>query len=98
MKLTRDLQTPWLIHLKGALFILLGLLAATLLIVQLPTFKTAALLGVAVWAFCRFYYYLFYVLEKYLGREARFSGIFDAVHFLLTQPSSRPRSRPEKSP
>jgi len=34
--------------------------------------------------FCRFYYYLFYVPERYLGRERRFSGVFDALRYLLT--------------
>ncbi|MBK8475312.1 MAG: hypothetical protein IPL39_03125 [Opitutaceae bacterium] len=78
-----DIKSTWLIHTKGALFIVLGTLSAGLIFVQVPTFKTAALLGVTVWAFCRFYYYLFYVLERYLGRQARFAGIIDALGFLL---------------
>ncbi len=91
MKILSDIKSPWLIHLKGALFVLLGVLAASLLIAQLPTLKTVALLCVAVWAFCRFYYYLFYVLDRYLGREKRFAGVFDAIHYLLT--NSRPHAR-----
>ncbi len=83
MKLMNDLRSPWLIHAKGVLFVLLGVLSAGLLLAQLPTLRTAALLGVTVWAFCRFYYYLFYVLERYLGREQRFAGVFDAVRFLF---------------
>ena len=84
MKITRDIKSPWLMHTKGALFVALGTLSAALLIAQSPTLKTVALLGVTVWAFCRFYYYLFYVLEKYLGREQRFAGVFDAMRFLLS--------------
>jgi hypothetical protein len=83
MKFAGDLKSPWLIHAKGILFLVLGLAAAVLLLVQMPTLRTAVLLGTAVWAFCRFYYYLFYVLERYLGREERFSGVFDAVRFLV---------------
>lgn len=75
MKLTDDLNSPWLLHAKGALFCTLGLLSAGLLLVQLPTIRTGVLLTVTVWAFCRFYYYLLYVLERYLGREMRFAGI-----------------------
>jgi hypothetical protein len=86
MKLTSDIKNPYFIHAKGALFVLLGALSAGLLFAQLPTFKTGALLGVTVWAFCRFYYCLFYVLERYLGREKRFSGVIDAMRFLLLKP------------
>lgn len=83
MKLNADLTTPWLIHAKGVLFVVAGLAAGGLLIAQTPTLRTTALLGVTVWAFCRFYYYLFYVLERYLGREWRFAGVIDALRFVL---------------
>ena len=79
-----DIKSHWLIHTKGALFVVVGMLSALLLFVQLPTFRTAALLALTIWAFCRFYYYLFYVLERYLGREQRFAGVIDAVRFLLS--------------
>jgi hypothetical protein len=91
MKITSDIKSPWLIHAKGALFIALGILSAALLIAQLPTIRTVVLLAVTIWAFCRFYYYLFYVLEKYLGREKRFAGIIDAIRFLLR---NSPREKP----
>jgi hypothetical protein len=83
MKLTADLASPVLIHLKGALFVVIGLASGGLLLWESPTLRTAALLGLTVWAFCRFYYYLFYVLDRYLGRERRFAGVTDAVWFLL---------------
>ena len=83
MNLTRDLKTPWLIHAKGILFVVLGIAAGTLLLLELPTLKNAALLLVTIWAFCRFYYYLFYVLDRYLGREKRFAGVLDALRYLL---------------
>lgn len=84
MKLARDLTSPWLIHAKAILFVVLGVGSATLLILAMPTWKTAALLAVSIWAFCRFYYYLFYVLDRYLGREKRFAGIIDALRYLLS--------------
>jgi hypothetical protein len=83
VKLTRDLKSPAAIHAKGALFVVVGLMSAGLLIAQAPTLKTVALLAVTIWAFCRFYYYLFYVLDRYLGREKRFAGIVDALGYLL---------------
>ena len=78
-----DLRSAAWIHAKGAMFLIIGFLAAALLFLQAPEWKTAALITVAVWAFCRFYYYLFYVLERYLGRDQKFSGIFDAIAWLV---------------
>ncbi len=92
MKLTRDLQTPWLIHAKGLLFVVLGAMSAALLLAQMPSLRTAALLAVTIWAFCRFYYYLFYVLEKYLGHQHRFAGVIDALRFLFRTNRARPKT------
>lgn len=83
MKISGDLTHAWLIHLKGGLFVLLGLLCAALLLIELPHLRTVFLIAVMVWSFCRFYYYLFYVLERYLGREQRFAGVWDALVYLL---------------
>ena len=91
MKLSGDLTSAWAIHLKGVLFVFLGLVAATLLFLQMPTLRTAALLVIVVWAFCRFYYYLFYVLERYLGREKKFAGVFDALRYLLSRNRRAPK-------
>lgn len=79
MKLTDDLKSPGLIHAKGWLFLLAGLLGAAGILLDSPRLRTALLLGVTVWAFCRFYYYLFYVLERYLGKTTPYSGISDAL-------------------
>ncbi len=83
MKLTDDLKSPRLIHLKGWLFLFLGLLGATGLLLESPHFKTVVLLAIVVWSFCRFYYYLFYVLERYLGKDHPYAGILDALRFIL---------------
>lgn len=84
MKLSGDLKKPWLIHAKGALFVVVGILSALILILQTPRVSTVVLLAVTIWAFCRFYYYLFYVLDRYLGKEKRFAGVFDAIRFLIS--------------
>ena len=36
-----------------------------------------------VWAGCRFYYFLFHVLEAYAGRGRPYSGLFDALRYAL---------------
>ena len=94
MKILRDIRSPWLIHLKGALFLLLGAVAAALLIAQVPTLKTVALLAVTVWAFCRFYYYLFYVLERYLGLGKPVASITVAIRSLRSRPIGSPKPKP----
>ena len=73
-----DLKSPVLLHLKGWLFFALGAIAAGLLLYESPDLRTAALLAICVWAFCRWYYFLFYVIEHYAGGE-RYAGLFDYV-------------------
>ena len=53
---------PTGIKAKGILFLLLGLAAAALLVLENPTWKTAGLVALAIWCFCRFYYFAFYVI------------------------------------
>ena len=88
MKLTDDLKSPWLIHAKGVLFLLLGFMAAAFIWLENPTLRTVGLLAITIWAFCRFYYYLFYVLERYLGSQ-RVSGIGDALKALCRRQGPR---------
>jgi len=83
MRLFEDIKSRWLLHSKGFLFLFLGLISAAMILADSMTLRTAALLLIAVWGFCRFYYYLFYVLENYAGRERRYSGILDALKYLL---------------
>jgi hypothetical protein len=83
----KELKSRRLIITKGLLFLLLGLLAAILLLAQIPGWKTTALLVVCIWSFCRFYYFAFYVIEKYVDSEYRFSGIGSAVRYLLSRNS-----------
>lgn len=78
MKLMSDLTQPFWIHFKGILFAALGVLAGVLLVLRTPTWETVLLYAVGAWGFCRFYYYLFHVLERYLG-GGRYSGILDQL-------------------
>jgi hypothetical protein len=83
MRLNRDIQGKWLLHAKGCLFLFVGLLAAGSIWMESENIRTALLLLIAIWAFCRFYYYLFYVLENYIGREQKYAGILDALKFIV---------------
>lgn len=85
----KDLTNPTWIKIKGALFLLLGLLAAALLFADLPALRTGLLLVIMVWSFCRFYYFAFYVIEKYVDSSYRFSGLVSVARYLLRK--QRPR-------
>jgi hypothetical protein len=75
-------STTW-IKAKGILFLLLGLLSATLLFSEHPTVKTGFLMIIVVWSFCRFYYFAFYVIEHYVDPSYRFSGLLSlALHLI----------------
>ena len=87
----KDLTNPKWIVAKGFLFLALGLLSATLLIVAEPRPKFALLLAVTVWAFCRFYYFLFCVIERYVDPTYRFAGWWSFAFHLLRK---RRRSSP----
>jgi hypothetical protein len=84
----KDLTSPAWIKAKGILFLLVGLLAAALLIVEQPTWKTVLLFALSVWCFCRFYYFAFYVIERYVEPGFRCAGLWSFACYLL-----RPRKR-----
>jgi hypothetical protein len=62
------------IKAKGFLFLALGLLSVAVLLFEHPTFQMAVLLAIAVWSFCRFYFFAFYVLEHYVDPDL--TGVF----------------------
>ncbi len=78
-----DIRSPKLLYAKGVLFLLLGILAAGLLLAERPTFKTALLLGIAVWAFARAYYFVFYVIGHYVDEDYKFAGLTSFLRYLL---------------
>ena len=79
----KDLTNPFWIKLKGLMFLIIGVVAGALLFLDDPTWRTAALLGLVIWSFCRFYYFAFYVIEKYVDPSYKFSGLISVAHYLL---------------
>lgn len=64
MNLFADIQSRrWLI-VKGILFLVLSLSASAVLLYENWSLQNLALLVIAIWAACRFYYFLFHVLEN----------------------------------
>jgi hypothetical protein len=79
----KDLTSATWIKVKGLLFLLLGIVAAALLILENPSWKVAGLLALVIWCFCRFYYFAFYVIEKYVDSSYKFSGLWSFACYLM---------------
>ena len=70
-----DLKSPKLIFAKGFLFLLIGIAASALVLIEAQSLRVGVLLALAIWAFCRFYYFAFYVIQHYVDPTYRFSGL-----------------------
>ena len=79
----QDLTSSFWIKTKGILFLLLGIATAALLILDNPSLRNIALLALTIWCFCRFYYFAFYVIEKYVDPAYKFSGLWSFVCYLV---------------
>ena len=79
----KNIADPLWIKVKGILFLILGTLASILLVLELPSLKVIVLLAIAIWSFCRFYYFAFYVMEKYVDSTYRYSGLLDLARYLI---------------
>ncbi len=79
----RDLQSHRWMWVKAALFLVIGTVASALILIEIPDWRVALLLALAIWAFCRAYYFAFYVIEKYTDPGYRFSGLISALRYWL---------------
>ena len=78
-----DITSPKLLWTKGALFLVLAIAASALLLIEAASLKVAVLLAVAVWGFCRSYYFAFYVIERYVDPGYRFSGLGSFLLYIV---------------
>ncbi|HEV2693058.1 MAG TPA: hypothetical protein VG347_09215 [Verrucomicrobiae bacterium] len=79
----KDLSSPFWIKLKGILFLLIGIVAAALVFLDNPKWSTGLMLALVIWSFCRFYYFAFYVIEKYVDSSYKFSGLYSFVKYMF---------------
>ncbi|MCA9255470.1 MAG: hypothetical protein KDA33_07520 [Phycisphaerales bacterium] len=86
-----DIKNPAVLKLKGVLFLLLGSLAGAILLIRSLEWETAALLALTIWAFCRFYYFAFYVLHEYADPSFKYAGLWDLSLYLIGWKKDRPR-------
>lgn len=78
-----DLTNPKWMWLKGALLLGIGVIAVALLLAERCTWKTAILLALIIWSFCRAYYFAFYVIEHYVDREYKFAGLLSFLRYAI---------------
>lgn len=83
----RDIKSPKVIWIKGIVFLLMGIASASLLLFESPTLRVGILLAVSIWAFCRAYYFAFYVIEHYVDPTYRFSGLMSFITYTLRKRS-----------
>jgi len=74
-----DLKSRGAIVLKGVLFAAIILAAGTALVLRNPEWQTVLLVLLLIWASARFYYFLFYVLEKYVDPSLKYAGLWAMV-------------------
>lgn len=63
--------------------LLVGILASGLLLLDRFDIRSAVLLAIAVWGFCRAYYFAFYVIQHYIDPKYRFAGLSSLIRYWI---------------
>lgn len=84
-----DLKQPAWMFLKALCFGLIVLICSVGLLLPAFSLRQLILVCVLVWASARFYYFCFYVIERYIDPSFRFSGMGSVVGYLVRGPSGR---------
>ena len=92
MKLWGDLESAKLMYLKAILFLVAGTVAAGGILLENLRWRTALLLGIAIWSFCRLYYFAFYVIEHYVDGSFKFAGLGSFLLYLFRSRKAVPES------
>ena len=78
-------------YLKAVLFLIIGISSAIIIMLEARSLLTGCLLLLTVWAFCRAYYFAFYVIERYIDPGFKFSGLISFGHYLLRKRPTTPQ-------
>lgn len=77
-----EITSPTILKLKGALFLVLGVLSAGIVLLHDFDLRKLVLYGISIWAFCRAYYFCFYVLHHYADPSFKYSGLCSVIRHL----------------
>ncbi len=85
----RDLANTKTMWVKAGLFLVIAAVASVVLLLEHPTLRVAALLALAVWGWCRAYYFAFYVIEHYIDPGYHFAGLWSFGLYVLRKRSRK---------
>ena len=74
-----DIKSKNLIVIKGLLFITIVIASTIGIIFYCPRPAVIGLLIILIWSSARSYYFLFYVLEKYVDPNLKYTGLIDLI-------------------
>ncbi len=80
-----DITNSRVLYLKAGLFLLGGMLASAIILLELPSVKIAVAMATAIWCFARSYYFAFYVVQHYVDPTYRFAGLLSFARYALTR-------------
>jgi len=80
-----DIKKVWLLYTKGFFLFLTGFISSLLLVLLNFNFKTIVLLFLAIWGFCRAYYFAFYVIQHYVDPNYKFSGLIEFAKYSINK-------------
>jgi len=78
-----DLKQPWTMYLKAFLFLIIGSISLGMLYLLAQDWRVFTLACLSIWAFSRLYYFCFYVIEKYIDSNYKFSGLTSVIQYFL---------------
>ena len=78
-----DLKNPKLIYLKGWLFLAILVVSIALILLETASWRIAGLILLVAWSSARFYYFMFYVIEKYVDPNYRFAGVMSFLKYMF---------------
>ena len=77
-------------------FLFLGIFSSVLLIMRATDPTVIVLLCIAIWAFCRCYYFVFYVIQHYVDSEYRFAGLLAFLQYALSKRRRDQKTDPQE--
>jgi hypothetical protein len=78
-----NIESPFWLWIKGGLFVAIGCLCLVFVAMVTQSAQLVAVCCLAIWAFCRAYYFAFYVIENYIDPKFRFAGLLSVLGYFL---------------
>ncbi|MBM4063968.1 MAG: hypothetical protein FJ265_23150 [Planctomycetes bacterium] len=78
----KHVLTPRWMAIKAAQFLMVAGLAAFVVLWRDPSWTVGACLVLLGWSCSRAYYFVFYVVERYVDPSYRFAGLLDFARWL----------------